>query len=512
MGALDVLKRLRQALPLSSSQGAATHAAAAGGSAPEPKPSYAPPPPPPAPPAWSFSATDFDLLGKTGETIGERMMLISSRLADLQALQNEFLSFTQPVNAFLEQHAQGQARLAETEALLSRARTENEELRGEISGLRRLNEELKSDVAEAREVRRHMEEAAEEREYQIKNLRASAEEAQSSLDWVQRQLAGEVDKAKALTLTNRRLSGEIERLEQQLNEERSRAVKLQDSATFAENEIAQLRESLERVQPLYATAKRRVIEVEAELNTARQAAASLETKLEGERDARKTAEELREQDRVAAESELAFAMTQFESLNSRHETTVKLLDQARATLAEKSEETRMADRALKEAVSERAAVERRLTTVQEEARRLAQQLANADEMLQDTKGRCAMLTKALAAKDALIAQQTAKNDTLAQQAEAAALRYEQDRAEREAIHRKLIEELERERAERALAQGALSIARASREKLIDQLEAIKRKRPGAFKDELVSDDTHASDVKGGGNVHAFRSQESASDQ
>ncbi len=249
------------------------------------------------------------------------------------------------------------------------------------------------------------------------------------------------------------------------------------------------------------------MEVEAESQSTKQAIAALELKLTNEREARQNAEELREQERVAHESELAFSMTQFESLNNRHDTTVKLLEQARGLIAEKSEETRMADRALKEAVSERTAVERRVTTLQEETRRLTSQLSNADELLQDTKGRSAMLTKALAAKDALVAQQTAKNESLAQQAEAAALRFEQERAEREAVHRKLIEELERERAERALAQGALSIARASREKLIEQLEAIKRKRPGSFKDDLGSDAT--ADPRPPGNVHAFRSQESA---
>jgi crescentin len=460
--------------------------------------------------AWPFSPADFDRLGKTGETIGERMVLISSRLADLQALQAEFVSFSAPVHEFLESHAHVQARLAETEALLNRARNENDNVRLEVAALRRSAEDLKNELAESRESRRHLEEAAEEREYQLKNAKAAAEEAQSSLDWAQRQLASEVDKAKGLTQTNRRLGGEIERLEQQIAEERARAVKLQDAATFSEGEIIQLRDSLDRLQPLYATSKRRLVEVEAELQGVKQNVAGLEMKLVSEREARQNAEELREQDRVAFESELAFATTQFESLSSRHDTTVKLLEQARALIAEKSEETRMADRALKEAVSERTAVERRVTVVQEEARRLATQLSNADELLQDTKGRCAMLTKALAAKDALVAQQSAKNDSLTQQSEAAALRFEQERAERETSHRKLIEELERERAERALAQGALSIARASREKLIEQLEAIKRKRPGSFNEESGQYDAQSeSELKLAGNVHAFRSQESA---
>jgi crescentin len=121
-----------------------------------------------------------------------------------------------------------------------------------------------------------------------------------------------------------------------------------------------------------------------------------------------------------------------------------------------------------------------------------------------------MLTKALSAKDALIAQQSAKSDALVQQNEAALLRFEQERAERETAYRRLIEELERERAERALAQGALSIARASREKLIEQLETVKRKAPGRFRDEAGP--ASEAEAKLPGNVHAFRSQESAVDK
>ena len=53
-------------------------------------------------------------------------------------------------------------------------------------------------------------------------------------------------------------------------------------------------------------------------------------------------------------------------------------------------------------------------------------------------------------------------------------RFEQDRLALEAVNRRLIEELQNEKAERTLAQGALDIARESRAALQRQNESLKR--------------------------------------
>jgi crescentin len=94
-----------------------------------------------------------------------------------------------------------------------------------------------------------------------------------------------------------------------------------------------------------------------------------------------------------------------------------------------------------------------------------------------------MLERAMVAKDAQIEQANSRAAALSEQIAAITARSEQEHATLENANRKLIEQLQNEKAERALVQGALSIARSSREKLLDQISALKKNR-GNFNPEL----------------------------
>ena len=74
------------------------------------------------------------------------------------------------------------------------------------------------------------------------------------------------------------------------------------------------------------------------------------------------------------------------------------------------------------------------------------------------------------------------------------------------MHRRMIEELQNERAERSLAHGALDIARKSRASLLAQYTALKRRAGGV--DGRPLDDIAEPEAEPGGpptetNVMAF---------
>ena len=119
-----------------------------------------------------------------------------------------------------------------------------------------------------------------------------------------------------------------------------------------------------------------------------------------------------------------------------------------------------------------------------------------------------MLTKALAAKDSVVEGANRKANTLASRLDLLTSRAEQERINLEGTNRRLIEELQAEKAERSLAQGALDIARNSRTKLLSQYSALKRQQAGAQPlpgDEgRVDADQTRSEFS---NVRAFKSGE-----
>jgi hypothetical protein len=81
--------------------------------------------------------------------------------------------------------------------------------------------------------------------------------------------------------------------------------------------------------------------------------------------------------------------------------------------------------------------------------------------------------------------------------------HENEHLQHEAPKRRLLEMLESEKAERALAQGALTIARASREKMSVQIETLKRARPAGIVFDIPDDDAEA-----GNNMHVIASSDS----
>ena len=303
---------------------------------------------------------------------------------------------------------------------------------------------------------------------------------------------------------------DLQRVEQDLALEKARMTEARDAATAAEAEIKRLHDLVDRLQPALGQAKRRMADLEADLQASTLAIGALELRTARELDTRQTLETVRAQEKVTSENEIASLVIQVEALTGRHATTAKLLDQTRAVVNEKIEETRIADRAAKDALASKISAERRHLAAENELLRLNVQSETAERIVRDTQERCAMLGKAIAAKDMQIEQMQGRLESLSSQLETTIQRHDEERVEIDAMNRKLIEEVQSEKAERALAQGALSIARSSREKLLVQIEDLKKGRAHIDHERLRED--RAPELESQTNVRVFRTSEAQINQ
>jgi crescentin len=186
-----------------------------------------------------------------------------------------------------------------------------------------------------------------------------------------------------------------------------------------------------------------------------------------------------------------------EGLTARVSATDRILTHARAQLLEKDEALKAAERALKEAAIERSKFERRLGAAQDEISRLSTQMEDLQKSRAELADRSDMLLKALSAKEAAVDSANNKAASLADRIDHLTKRFEQERTALETANRRLIEDLQGEKAERSLAQGALEIARESRFKLQKQYAALKQKsrlaaagdraHEGSIRDGVVED-------------------------
>ena len=198
-----------------------------------------------------------------------------------------------------------------------------------------------------------------------------------------------------------------------------------------------------------------------------------------------------------------------EGLNAHIQTTERILANLRDQLREKSEALRGVERHLKDTLSEKGVVDRRLEASQEVSSRQVAQINESQRVAADLKERCEMLSKALSAKEALLESSNRKITNLSSRIEQINNRFEQERSSFEAANRRLIEELQSEKAERSLAQGALDIARNSRSKLLTQYTALKRQHAfaggGRAIDVPIEDEAAPSPRSESDNVHILKS-------
>jgi crescentin len=265
-----------------------------------------------------------------------------------------------------------------------------------------------------------------------------------------------------------------------------------------------------QIQPELARSKQRIAELETALHAAQLDIQAYETRAFQDQKERETFISKHAAEKSDLEASLAAMSLHADNISSRHGSTLKYLEQARALCNEKIEAAQKWERSSKEALAALAAAERRFTSAEENIRKLSEQNKSLEHAVAENRTRNDMIAKAMAAKDVIIAQLENKSANFEQRHAAIAQELENEKQRNESARCKLVEELESERAERALVQGALAIARGSREKIAAQMEALKRAKFPLETNSNLSE-TEKQGLDSGEretNVHFFRPNDS----
>ena len=409
-------------------------------------------------------------IGRDGEKVAEKLGHLAIQLSSLQTLSDEFRHVLDPVNEFLLAHSGAQTRLSELEALLSRDRQQNGDLRRQLESaagrLAAVEDQLATDQRQLVVVRTEL----EAKDADIEQSKAASNELASKLLTAERTLKAEVQKAEGLNDAQRGLKRDLGAIEQELLAEQSKSAALRDALSTAETEVDRLKTLVGRIQPELFRADRQISELERDLQTTREALAASDVRSNNLLDERSATESAHTHDMSVLRDENMSLRTRCESFESRLASSLSSLELARQSLAEQREHGRHRERNLKDALEARADAERSASTLAEDNHRLLKECEVLTKSQNDARSRCDMLAKAVAAKDNVVDEGQYKIASLTNQLAELMQRLDRDRADHEAASRKLVEEVQAEKAERALAQGALMIARASREKLLSEAQ------------------------------------------
>ena len=458
----------------------------------------------PAPQWWSL-----DSVGQQTEDVRERVDLLMDRLTEIRSLADDFEQIVQPINGFVQQHTQARAKLVEVQTLLAREIDMGRHGRAELTNLQDLHAKATDDLGNAMSHIQKQTSLLNDQDALISDLRLRIEDKTASLHNMEQLLAAETDRARTLSAENQARRSEIENLESARARLEREIQDAYDAIGRYESENMRLQNMADGFAQRFANLKGQLSELEPQVQSGREQISSLQAKLLVEQTGRQKAEATREAERSAQSMEITSLQMKIEGLNSHVETTDRILANTRDQLRDKAEALRVVEKAVKDAEMEKASLDRKIETGHDALQRQSAQSAETQRANNDLQSRCDMLTKALAAKDAVVEAANRKANTLASRLELMTTRAEQERANIESTNRRLLEELQAEKAERSLAQGALDIARNSRTKLLTQYSALKRLHAGSPippTDDLVDDEGYGSRSEFS-NVHAFKGGE-----
>jgi crescentin len=437
----------------------------------------------------------LDELGEKGEEVAERVGSISARIEDLLLLREEFDTFVGSVDELMGAHRQSRTRLAEQSAVLAQQANTSTSLRKEVTDLQARIAAADAELVGLRQELALLQKQAHSNTETINGLKLEAAENASRAASLDRQLIFEKDKNTALTEANAAKSTELTSLDRQCKANQREIVELKSALANATAETTRLQNLHDEIQPQLQRSRQRQVELETALQKADLVARANDERMAQEKKDRDVIIDRYEREKYDLTATIASLNLQLDGLNNRHAVTLKHLEHARASYDENFESLKQWERSSKQATASLVAAERRLQLSEEQLRGLEAQRADLEKSLADMTARNDMLAKAIAAKDAQINHLQSKATSFESRFSGLLQTQENEKLQHDAAKRKLLEQLESERAERALAQGALTIARASREKMTVQIEALKRGRASSIMFDSVDED-----LDGGANV------------
>ena len=417
----------------------------------------------------------LDSVGQKNELIRVRFANLIDRLEEIRSLKEDFALLSEPVSDLIRSYPQLQSRLLETEAVLRQETEMTQALRRELGDLGGQHARTSDDLNAAVSQLRKAESRVREQESYIEDLRLNVKDKEAIVGDLENQLAIETERARNITEENQALRLEAQEADQTVARAERELIETRERNGLLDHEVKRLQKVAEEQNYRLSSLTNRYGEVETQLEATRQRASELETKLMAEQVLRQRLETQIDSERSAHQTDLSSLDMKIEGLSSRLSATDKILAHTRDQLRDKNEALRGVERNLKETTIEKNTLDRRLEATQQEVERQVAMVNELQRSRIELQERVEMLNKAIAAKDFQIESSDNKVASLSERIDQFTKRFDQERSTLESANRRLTEELQNEKAERSLIQGALEIARESRTKIQKKYVALRKR-------------------------------------
>ena len=417
-------------------------------------------------------------LGGDNESLRNLLLDANAKIGELDGIKNAVGKLVDPVSKALRAFEAEKSEKISLQTVLNNTRTAYGKLRNEVAELEKkanLSEKeclaLRQELTTTQNLLRTLEATKAEIAIDIAARRAQIVDLEA-------RLAQETGEGKALREENRRLDERfsaadkrVMALESELNGARQRLLMLED-----EKRAQQI--SLDKISAESARLSRKLAETEANLTATQGRLRHVDGTVAELNTERARLVSALDEANERHEHELTTQRMRFDALQARASASEKLLGEAREHLLARADEIRTYDRRAGELALERDALQARVADLEAERIQRESQFKEVDQARATLIERSTALARAFTAKEAALTRAEDANTALNEQV--AALEAARS-AEKQAADQRIEElstSLRREQMQCSVVEGALETARKDFARLMREAMALQREQAG----------------------------------
>jgi len=427
-------------------------------------------------------------IGGDNEALRNLLVDTGRQVGALDDLKQAFGKLVDPISKTLRALEQEKSDNVSLRATLADVRTSYEALRADFNDLGRRNtageteiERLRNDLETVQQTARNAEAGRIELGDELSTVRGRVAE-------LERQLALETSNARTLADEKHSLLDHSSSADKRIVELEGEVSVARERLVLLENEKRSLTNSLETLVAENSKLTRRANENDKALAGVRTRLEQVETALttsENERNKLTAAVDEANERRQAEANTLNLRL---EAMQSRATAAEKLLAEVRQSLIARTEENRLSERKVVEATIAKNATEKKLEQLLSSLQGQERQLRDLDGSRANLVERSTALTKTVKSRETALARAEERIQALSDQVKKLETDAEANRSRNEKRIEELGASLQREKMERAVAEGALEATRKNYAELQRELAAERGGRREEPKLEAVAAD------------------------
>jgi crescentin len=450
-------------------------------------PGKLPSPPRPDESPKAHFANIGDRIGGDNEALRNLLIDTGLQFGALDELKTTFSKLVDPLHNMLGTLEQAKFDNASLRGALSELRTSHDNLRGEFDDLEKKSADLDGhNQGLARELTSAQQSVQELEGDKIK-LTGELSAARVTIATLEKQLSEEAGNGRSLGDERRLLLERAEVADKRILESESAANLAGERLSLLENEKDSLQSALDQTLAQSSKTARRLAEAENALADARARLQKMEGSLAAAEDERKKLATSNDETNERRQSEVYALTLKLDAMRSRSTAAEKLLAEMRQSLVARTEEIRVAEAKLVAAVVARSGAEKKAEQLAATADAHDRQNKKLEQTRLSLTDRGKVLSETVKARDSALSNAQDKIKSLTDRAELLKAETAANHAKAEKRIEQLNAAIERERAERAVAEGALEATRGDYSRLQRELAAERSSRRRSVQPDGVVD-------------------------